>query len=291
MHWLVIQLGATTLAAMNAILDKHLAGHKRIHPCFYLLTFALVGLPMALVGVIGLVPLPAWNDLALALTGGFCFALAVALYYRTVGLGEISRLIPLLRLSSLFILLLSALFFGERLHLSQYLAFTVMLAGSGLLAVKFEEKRFSLSGGALAMLVVSVLIAVSSTLVAQIYQHYALLTAFVAEQTGVAVGSALLLLLISGRRGLIHQAGTLSPFIWAVVVGEQTIRLMTGFLSACVLSQVGSAALVSVMRGMRPFLVLLLAHWLLDEPLDRRVLPQKLAGLGCMSLGMVLLVT
>lgn len=43
------------------------------------------------------------------------------------------------------------------------------------------------------------------------------------------------------------------------------------------------------MGGLRPFLVLLLARWLLGEKLDRHNLPQKLAGLGCVSLGMVLL--
>lgn len=289
MNWLFVQLGTTFLAACNGILDKRLASHQEVRPVLYVTAFGLVGLPIAVLGGIGLVPWPTQPDLVLALAGGLCFAVAVVLYYRAVALEEISRLVPLFRLSSLLVLLFSTLFFGERLRLAQYMAFAVMLVGSILLILKPGEGSPSLSRGAGLMLVVVALLATNSTLIAQLYYHYPLTTAFVAEQSGVAVGAIVVLALAPGKRGLWRRMRTMSRPIRAVLVGQQAVRLVMGFLSAYVLTQVGSAALVSAMEGLRPFLVLVLAHWLLGEPVDRHNLPTKILGLSCMSTGMVLL--
>jgi transporter family protein len=275
--------------ALNGILDKKLSGRLETHPLLYVGAFGVVALPVAFLGVIGLVPRPALSDLMLALVGGTCFALAVALYYRAVALDEISRLVPLFRLSSLMVLLFSALLFGERLRQTEYMAFAVMLAGSILLALKLDQGRPSLSRGAGLMAIVATLLAINSTLIAQLYYRYPLRVAFVAEQAGVAVGAVILLVLTPGKRVLWQRVRSMRHSMQAVLVGQQTVRLGTSYLSAYVLTQVGSAALVSVMSGLRPFFVLILASWLLDEPVDRRSLAPKLAGLGCMSVGMVLL--
>jgi drug/metabolite transporter (DMT)-like permease len=291
MHWLVIQLGTTTLAALNSIIDKYLAGDKQVHPSLYLASFGIVSLPSALLGVTGIIPWPVFSDLGLSFLSGICFSLAVILYYRTVALDgtEISRLTPLLRLSPVFVLLLSTLIFGERLYLRQYFAFIAMLAGSSLLAIKVEQGQFCVRQGILPMLVVSILLAVNSTLTAQLYHRYSLLTAFVAKQTGMTIGSAILFFLLPSTRQLFRQKPSLSPHLCSVVIGEQIGRQLTSFLSAYVLTQIGSAALTSAMGGLRPFFVLLLAHWLLGEPLEHRSLHLKILGLGCMSIGMVLL--
>lgn len=290
MHWLFIQLGATSLTAFNSILDKRLVERQGVHPLLCMSTFGFVGLPVAALGITGLVSWPALPDLALALAGGLCFVLAVILYYQAVALDEISRLVPLLRLSSLMVLLLSAFLFGERLRPAQYIAFAAMLLGSLLLIIKLGERGFTLSRGAGLMLTAAVLLAIRSTLVAELYRGCPLAVAFVADQTGVTVGAATLLTLAPGKWKLWQRIRMLDRPTQAMLVGEQMVRLVTSFLSAHVLVRVGSAALVSAMGGIRPFFVLLLARWLLREPMDRRNLCSKVIGVSCMSVGMVLLV-
>jgi drug/metabolite transporter (DMT)-like permease len=289
MHWLFIQLGTTSLTAFNNILDKKLIDRQGVHPLLCMGTFGFVGLPVIALGITGLVSWPALLDLVLPLVGGLCFVLAVVFYYQAVALDEVSRLVPLLRLSSLMVLLFSAFLFGERLQPTQYIAFATMLLGSVLLILKPGERSLTLSRGAGLMLSAAALLAVRSTLVAELYKRYSLGVAFVADQTGVTVGVATLLILAPGKRKLWQGIRMIDRSTQAMLVGEQMVRLITSFLSAHVLVRVGSAALVSAMGGISPFFVLLLARWLLGESIDRRNLFSKTVGVSCMSLGMVLL--
>lgn len=225
MSWLALQIGASILAALNSILDKHLTDCMKIHPLLYLLSFGVISLPVVLLGAVGIVPWPPLADLALVLASGLCFAIAVNLYYRAIALEEVSRLVPLLRLSPVFVLLLSILFFGERLQIFQYLAFVTMLTGSSLLVLKPGERKNRLSKGVFLMLIVAALLAINSTLTAQLYREYSLATAFIAGQAGVAFGVATVLLFAPGKRQLIQQTRKLSLLVLSIVVGEQAVRL------------------------------------------------------------------
>ncbi len=289
MDWLVFQMATTIIRALGSILDKHMSGEQRLPPQFYLASFGLVSLPVASVGVAGWVPLPTWSDLTLAVVGGICFAFAVIVYYRAVALDEISRLVPLLRLSSLMTLVLSALLFGERLRPTHYLAFGVMLIGSGLLVVRSAGGKWHLGRGALLMLATAMLLSLDSTLTAQVYYRYPRIVAFVAERLGVVVGTALVLLLTPNKRPVLRRVRSLPFRLHGMVIGEQTMRLVAGFLSSFVLVRVGSAALVGVMGGLTPFFVWILARVLLKEPCDRRSGRLKLIGFCCIGGGMMLL--
>ena len=171
MSWITLQVISTLLASVNSIVDKHLVRDHEPSPMIYLASFAVVGLPVTTVGV-WLIP---WPGLKAVLTGtlsGLLFATAVLIYYRAMNLGEVLRLLPLLRLGSIFKLILLAAFLNDRLTLIQYAAFGFMLFGAMALAQKSGQSqrklRWHQGDGVSLMVIAALLLAVGSVLDSQL---------------------------------------------------------------------------------------------------------------------------
>src|SRR5690606_12964413 len=97
MSWITFQLGSLLLASINSILDKRLMRDQASSPVIQLASFAIIGLPVAMIGI-WTIPWTGTKPVVMGLTSGLIFSLAVVLYYSALNLDDVSRLVPILRL-------------------------------------------------------------------------------------------------------------------------------------------------------------------------------------------------
>lgn len=288
MNWLIYQVVAALIGAGNTILDKKLATRPNTPPLLHAISFGLVGLPVALIGLVWLPPLP-WTAALVGLIAGVIFVVAARLYYGAMAQVEASQVTLLMRLTSVQTLLLSAIFLGERLTPVQYGAFGVMLVGSLLLTTRPGQVGLRLDKSIGLIMLATCLLALQNVLLVPIYREYSLWAGVVWENAGQVLGTLALIGFACDKRRLWRAARLGGWPLWGTLTGEQTIRLVIGILDGVVLAQGVSLALTSVLGGLRPMFTLLLAIWLLQERWPRGVLPARLSGIGCIGLGLILM--
>lgn len=291
MSWLFFQIMAMILSSLTSIVDKKLVQKTNTSPLLYLTSFAIVGFPVAVTGLF----VEQWAGYYPAGVGILCgvlFIIAVWFYYKALVLDDISRLIPILRLSGVIKLLLLALFIGDTLTTYQYIAFgCVTLGAIGLSQKNKAQANTSINWlGCGYMLMASGLLAVEGLLESQIVLIYSPSTYLVWSKIGYLIGLAGLLL-GSGARQQLWRDFQNTPWQWqGVLLGEQSSRLFVGLLSQWAMFTAGSAALTSVIFSLNPLLVYFLAVCFLGERSEQKDLLPKVTGFGLMSIGTGLLI-
>lgn len=283
MNWTVLILLSSFVTAGNSILDKRLMDGRSAHPLVCTTSFGVVGLPVALIGLL-ILPSIAWSEALLAITAGVLFVGAAWLYYSTISQEDISRLAPLLRLTAIQELLLAALFLGEALTPQQQIAFGITLVSSVVLSLKPDVKRrLTFSRAALRIILVTTLLAINGILMAHVYRETSIWHGKAWEYLGLIAGLGIVSIIVSSRRHTIWRSA--SRRTWSVLILEQILRLVTGLAPAWVIASGVPVALPSAVGGVRLIWVWLLAILFLKEPVKRNDLLLKGGGIIGMILG------
>lgn len=285
MLWMALQIGAVALNSANSILDKRLVQAYTPNPALYLLSFALVGAPVVAIGA-WRVPWAGWAAAGQGVLVGLIFTGMVLLHYKAMSLEEASRLAPLARLSAVLKLALLALFLDDRLQPAQYAAFGLMILGAIVLSRRPNEGgRFALPRGAGVIGAFVGLTAVYGFLDGHIILTHSPWVLQLWSNVGILLGTGVVLMLPAQRRALRRSLAAAPHRIRLIILGEQTGRLVTGVLSDVAISVAGSAAIIAVVGGLRPLLVLILAARFLGEELTRA----KVGGVSLIVLGTIIL--
>lgn len=283
MTWLTLQIFSLGLNSANSILDKRLVRDYEANPVVYMASFAMVGFPVAFVGVFS-VPWMGLRPAGVGLLTGLLFTGMVLLYYKAMSLGDVSQLIPILRLSSVWNLFFLAICLNDKLSIGQYMASGCILLGTVALSWKKRGKDGgeNKNKGVVLMLIVAFLAAVKSLLASYVTLTYSPFILLVWSQLGNVLGMGVVLMFQQQRVALRQSLATTPHRFKACIVGEQVLRLITTVLSDLAVVEAGSAAIVAVVGGLRPFIVLVLAMIFLQERFERDEWFPKLVGIGCM---------
>lgn len=317
MNWVTLIVLSSLVSSGCNILDKRLMDKQMAPPLAAAASFGVAGLPVALVGLIFLPPVSR-TEAFRGLSAGVLFVAAAWLYYDTMAREEVSRLVPLLRLSTVQTLVLGWIFLGEALSRRELMAFTAMVIGSVLLTLKPGARGWTFSRGALRMVPVTTLLAANQVLLAPVYRNAGLWVGVVWENLGMVLGSGLLVWMMVRRfapsftldfewqdlvpkseTGLFGRLGVSPRYsrrrqnskwgdrhTWGLLVLEQATRLITGLAPAWAIAHGVPVALLSAIAGIRLAWVWLLAVFLLGERVERRDLLLKGGGMLGMSFGM-----
>ncbi len=138
-NWRWWALGSAVFAALTAILAKAGVSGVSSNLATAIRTAFILLFVWTLVWVTGetaeLARLTARTWLFLALSG-LATGLSWLCYFRALQLGEASQVAPVDKLSVVFVLVLAALFLGERLNLQQWLGGGLIAAGAVILVLK-----------------------------------------------------------------------------------------------------------------------------------------------------------
>lgn len=283
MNWITLTLLSSVVTAGNSILDKWMADKERPHPWVSATSFALVGLPIAGIGVFALPSVTLWRVLP-AVLSGMLFMLAAWLYYTTIVNEQISRLAPLLRLGIVFDWALAVLFLGDHLSARQTWACAALLGSGLLLNLKSEGgQRVTLNRGAAQVLLIAALLSVHSILTAGVYRSVSLWHGIVWEKVGLLAG------LLVGNGWFLARAPRLhrqtERHVWGVLLTEQTIRFVSGLAPAWAVAGGVPLILPALLGSARYIVIWLLAVMLLKEPVNRQEAVFKGIGIVGIALG------
>lgn len=287
MIWVFLVLASLLVTGGNNILDKYLMKGQKAHPLACVASFSVIGVPLALITILSLPPIPP-HVVALAVGAGVLFISAVWLYYNALRSVDISRVVPLLRLTAIQTLLLGVLWLGETLTAWQQVAFGVMVLSGLFLSIKPTQGSWiTLDKDLFLILPITSLLALDNIMMASVYHTVSIWHGIAWHYVGVGIG--LVLWLIRQRPQLVAAWPLASGRIWGILAVEQLGRLGTTVAEASAIAHGIPVALVSALHGAQLMWVWLLAALLLHEttPREERVL--KGVGIIGMAVGVIFL--
>lgn len=282
MSWIIVVLLSTLAVAGSNILDKHLMRGKNAPPFTCAASFSIVSLPIALLGLVAL-PLPPIKEALLGMGAGSIFVLAAWQYYDTVARADISRIIPLMRLTSIQIVLFAIVFLGDTLGFSQWVAFAVMLGSGLVLNLDINASRVTLHTSALRIIPVTTFLAISEIMTAHVYRTTSMWHGIVWECIGISITVGVVALFMAWRGQNLWSTATWST--WRILILGQGLRKLASLAPAWAIASGVPIALLTAISGTRCAWVWLLAILLLDERVTRSDLLLKGSGIVGMTLG------
>ncbi len=294
MDWLIFALLAPFLWSFTNILDRILTS-RYVNPMHYMIIGGftwlanLVFFPWSNLKIISL------TFVLLVLLVGLLRISTFLFYLKAMQIEEASIVAPLGNLSTLFILIMSAVFLKEILTKNQLIAFFLILIGAFILSVKKAKGLFKLRKALWFILINTSLWAVSYVLLKFAYKYVTLWDALVLIAIGEALGCFLLLLNKKQRDSFVKNVKRYKRNVWLLIAVSSFFAILGG-LASCAAILLGSVSLVSVVGGFQGLFVLIMALLLskyfpkiLKEELDRKVLLTKFVAIALMIIGLYFL--
>lgn len=137
MSWQLLTILAVFIFAITTILDKFLLTKWIKNPLVPPLLFGPLGMIASFVIYLFFgFSFLSFQNIVLALLVGFIYMAGEFFYYKAVSREEVSRVIPLVYLSPLFVLIFAAVFLSEILTPDKYLGVVLMVAGAFFISSK-----------------------------------------------------------------------------------------------------------------------------------------------------------
>ena len=286
-EWFYFALLSSLLISGVNITDKILISDYRIPPLVYVLVISATSLmPLVILPFVTLTALPL-GVLIFTIVVGFIRIYYTLPYFKALSVEEVSRVIPLLQLTPVFVLVLSSLLLRETLKPEEYVAFGLLVLGGTLFAIRLG-KGIRISLAFYLMLLSSFLLAVYSVALKYLFSTQDFYTIFIWVQIAGFIAFFQLLSFRPLRGSLVTTYKATSKKIGVILVVEQAVAYISVFAYSYAIAH-GPITLVSSVGATQPLFVLVFATLLsyrfprvLREELTRMDLALK--GLGLVAI-------
>ncbi|HYA60819.1 MAG TPA: EamA family transporter [Candidatus Acidoferrum sp.] len=283
-EWFYFAILSLLLISIVNIIDKILVSNYSITPsAFIMILGASSFMPIVTLPFFRMTSLPL-HIVALTIIVGFIRIYYTLPYFKSLTIEEVSRVVPLLQLTPLFVLGLSSFVLNESLKAQNYVAFVLLVLGGTLFSIK-PGKSLRVSMAFYLMIVSSFLFAVYSIALKYLYSFNDFYTIFIWVQVGSFAAFFQLFALKRFRNYLIQAYAASNKRIGAAITLEQIVAYISIACSNYAIS-LGPVALISALGSMQPLFVLLFATMLslqfphvLDERLTRTDVLLKGSGI------------
>jgi len=299
MIWLLIVVIAHLFYSLVFVIDKYIVSKSLPHPIVY--TFYVGILSIA---VWALIPFgfcfPSAYYVFLSMLAGIAQVGGSIFLYRSLNLGEVSRIIPFIgSFVAIFILVLSTLLIGERLSLQQYIAFILLVLGSLVVSYlpcrqagrrkEFFQKPFGLA------IIAALFFAIFWVITKYIYSGSSFVSGTVWVRTAVAFVSLFLLLPRKNRELIFKKTDEIKRKTVGFVIWGRSLTIVAAL---CMYFAVflGSVTLANALQGLQYAFIFLLALLFfrkipsLKEELSREIIAQKIIAIILITLGLFILI-
>jgi drug/metabolite transporter (DMT)-like permease len=233
--------------------------------------------------------------LAFTILVGFVRIYYTLPYFKALVVEEVSRVIPLLQLTPVFVLILSSAFLHETLSPQEYIAFGLLVFGGTLFAIRVTMGiRISLAF--YLMILSSFLLAIYSVALKYLFSVQDFYTIFIWVQIAGFLTFFQCISLRPFRDSLNSTRKKASKRIGFILVAEQAVAYVSVFAYNYAISR-GPITLVSSIGATQPFFVFIFATMLsyryprvLREELTRLDIGLKVLGLLAIFAGTFLIV-
>lgn len=260
--WIIIVIIAHFLNAINYVIDKLLLNKFVRSPIVYAFMIGVLGML-----AMGALPwawyLPALSGFVIDLLAGAALILALLFFFKSLQIGETSRVVPLIGgLIPVFTFILSYIFLAERLTNKELLAFILLLIGSVVISLMeggSKKKREMIRWGYIYGISAALLFAASFVLTKYAYIEQEFLSAFIWIRLGSFLVVLLFLVPKKKRKMILTSFKGVSNKARFVFVGNQAIGAGAYVLLSYAIS-LASVSLINALQGIQyVFLVVAMA--------------------------------
>lgn len=259
MHWLIPALLAPAFYTLVNFFDKYLVvkvlADYRGLPIFTGLAALIAGYVFMIMSGFSIPPAA---DIVLILISGCLMLFGLASYYQALTIAETTEVIILMKMIPLFTLILSLIFLGQTLNLSQLIGFLLILVGTLLISLQKNTTNFKVSKTFYLMALSSFLFASAYVIFAYVSREVTFQQSVAFESWGVFLGSMILAAFSSGtRQGFLMSLKSLNYQRLSIIFLNEGMFVIAKYFTFLAVS-LGPVALVSVLEGMQLFYGLIL---------------------------------
>ncbi len=256
-EWFYFAILSLILISIVNIIDKILVSNYSVTPlAFVMILGATSFMPFVMLPFFRLTVLPIHVIIPTILVG-FIRIYYTLPYFTALTTEEVSRVVPLLQLTPIFVLGLSSVVLNESLKANNYIAFMLLVLGGTLFSIN-PRKGLRLSLAFYLMIVSSFLLAVYNIALKYLYSFNDFYSIFLWVQVGSFLAFFQLFTIKRFRNYLTRTYKTSNKRIGVVIVGEQAVAYISLACSNYAIS-LGPVALISALGSVQPLFVLLLA--------------------------------
>ncbi len=297
MAWIIASLGTAIIFTIGNIIDSHVISKKvpNISPVLFVLGIAQLIIACIVLAVFHFPTNAGVTHILVAVGAGLLTALALMILLNCLQKGEVSRVIPVICSSPIFVALLSMPLLRETLNLWEWLAILLAVAGAVLISLQRDEgaTKNRLQKSFYLLLLAAFLSALSN-----VGYKYALETLSfwnMVTITGICV--SVVALSLSLRKSTFLELKKLKQRtqILGLISGNQVIAA-GGTALSFVAFAAGPVALVSTLMNIRPVFVFLFSLAIsrffpnfINEKLNRSTIIIKLIGIAMITTGVVII--
>lgn len=259
MLWITAALASAAITAIVNIIDSHLLSRKMPGVSAYLLPVGIIHLAIALILLV-LFPLPPGPGVVpvlIAFVAGFLNGGAAVLMLNALRQGEVSRVIPVISSSPIFVAFISPVL-GEKIGILGWLGILLTVAGAILISIQRDGSghKARLQKSFILLVLSSLLFALSN--IGYKYSMETISYWNMYSINGLCV--ATLFILISARRSTFLQLKQLSGRnkSLGLTVANQC-AVVVGLILSFVAIGSGPVSLASAIMNIRPALVFIFA--------------------------------
>lgn len=293
-EWFYFALLSSVLISGVNIIDKILISDYKIPPLVYVLVISATSLmPLITLAFFHLTPLPL-GILAFTILVGFVRIYYILPYFKALMVEEMSRVIPLLQLTPVFVLILSSVVLHEALRPQDYVAFGLLVLGGTLFAIRLT-KGIRISLAFYLMILASFLLALYSVALKYLFSVQDFYTIFIWVQIAGFITFFQFIPFRPFRSSLVTTYKIISRQIGIIIVAEQAVAYVSVFAYNYAIAH-GPITLISSVGATQPLFVLLFATILsyrfprvLREELTRMDVALKVLGLIAIFAGTYLI--
>ena len=293
MDWILASLASAFTFAIVSILDKIIFLRFIPRPATFIFLVGVIqfvtGLVIMLFSPLGGYPFEVWG---VAYLSGMFWGISLVTMFWVMSYRDVSRVIPVVSSSPVFVAILAVVFLSERLGVLHWLAIAVTVAGTAILSKKNPEQggKIPLDSSFFLLVLGAATFALGMFLNKFALQDMRLWDLFILRNFGLGT----ICLLLMTRPSVLRDALRvfMSPAAIGTFVMTEGAIVFVGMALVLWAIDLGPVSLVSTVTSTRPLIVLALSillsmrFWrLLDEPLDRKTLTNKLVSTGMIVAG------
>lgn len=272
MAWVYFTLLAVFFWSLSNIIDKHIVSRYIKNPTIFIIFLSVLSLIAAfIVSIFQDITIPSFDILFLSLISGIAYFIGVFLYVKSLRIEEISRVVPLFSITSIFVLILATIFLNEIFTLEKYLGIFLIIAGVILISLR-KKVKFSLSKALLLMIIASLFIAIHYTLQKFVLNNLTYWNAFFWIRIGSFLAAPLLLYFYYKPLVKTIKKNPIGGVYLSISEGLNII----GIYSIVIAFSIGYASLVSILSEIQPLFVLFIATIL--SAFNPKIIKEELKG-------------
>lgn len=303
MNWLLIAIIAHFLSALVFIFDKYLLSNTALRPAAYAFYTGTLGGLSILLFPFGFTLIPA-EQIVISFVAGISFVLAILFFYKSVQMGEVSRIVPIIGgLVPIFTFVLTYFFLDERLSSNQLIAFSSLVIGGIVMAWPRKQVRVvsgiikpSLIKRLPLAVIAALLFASSYVLTKIIFSDQIFINGFIWIRLGGVIGAILLFLVPVSRKVILETSEKIKSKTGGLALVSKGLSGVAFILLNYAIF-LGSVALVNALQGVQYIFLLILALFLskkfprvIKEQVNQSALIQKTVAILFIIMGLGILV-